>query len=113
MRYSEKKENLLMLIEDDAVYDEDDNVDPKYSLVSDRVIDSHRWEIEHLLVFRRDLDYFYVYYLTSATEMQDITPFDDEDDEVEIHRCVKNEQVCVVYSDDRNGFVVEFEEIGM
>lgn len=57
------------------------------TLIQTKLIDHSRWSLVYEMVVKHD-DYFYkTTYSKGATEMQDESPFEYEDDEIECNLC--------------------------
>ena len=65
-----------------------------FGLIGNEIIDTSRWSIQYKLIFEQ-LDtgkFYHTYYQVGATECQDESPFEFEDDMIE---CVEVEPVEV------------------
>ena len=69
-----------------------DNVDDA-EIISDEIVDTRRWSIDHELIFRFENKFYRVSYSVGATEMQDERPFENEDDEIE---CTEVQPVQII-----------------
>jgi len=79
------KEELQLVIWDDS---------ETLEVIKDEITDTGRWTIHHYLVFK-DIEtgkFYLTYYSVGATEQQDESPFEYEDDEIS---CVEVEPVEV------------------
>lgn len=53
-------------------------------VVHDEIVDHRRWVVRHRTVFAFDGKHYETYYDRGATEMQDVTPFEGEPDQIEV-----------------------------
>ncbi|MFF2834280.1 hypothetical protein ACFVSK_21150 [Cellulosimicrobium cellulans] len=61
-------------------------LDLPYSAMVDEIIDTSRWSIHHKIVFEHEGKFYLTHYSVGATEMQDESPWEyqDEVDSVEV-----------------------------
>ena len=52
-------------------------------VVEDTIEDKSRWTVCHRLIFRHDGKLYGTHYSVGATEYQDVSPFENESDEIE------------------------------
>jgi hypothetical protein len=64
-------------------------LDLPHSAKENRIIDNSRWSISHEIIFEHEGKFYQTYYSVGATEQQDESPWEYED-EVE---CVEVQQV--------------------
>lgn len=88
-----KKEDLIDLTCSSSILVDGD----KLELVEDRLVDSSRWSLHYSLIFRYRDKFYATSYSRGATEMQDESPFDDYDDEIECLEVVPVEVTKIEY----------------
>lgn len=66
---------------------------PETELIEDNIVDTSRWSEIHEVVFKHQGKFYRTDYSCGATEMQDESPFEYDDDEIE---CTEVEPVEVV-----------------
>ena len=69
-------------------------LDLPYEALLDEITDTSRWSVHHRIVFKHDDKFYETYYSEGATEMQDESPWEYEE-EVECHE-VELKEVKVV-----------------
>ena len=57
-----------------------EELDLPYSAVEDKVVDNSRWSIYHKIVFEYNGKHYSTYYSAGATEMQDESPWEYEEE---------------------------------
>lgn len=64
-----------------------DNLDLPYSALEDKIVDTSRWSIHHSIIFEDQGKFYKTYYSEGATEMQDESPweYDNEIECTEVH----------------------------
>jgi hypothetical protein len=78
----------------ELVWDEgDDNVE----VIEDELIDESRWSLHYRMIFKYDEKYYETFYSKGATEQQDESPYEFEDDEIECVEVFPIEKVITVY----------------
>jgi predicted nuclease of restriction endonuclease-like RecB superfamily len=55
-------------------------LDLPYSALVDEITDTSRWSIHHKIVFQHDGKFYSIHYSEGATEMQDESPWEYEED---------------------------------
>ncbi|MNH75641.1 hypothetical protein D3C73_278910 [compost metagenome] len=55
-------------------------LDLPYSAMVDEITDTSRWSIHHKIVFEHDGKFYQAHYSEGATEMQDESPWEYEDE---------------------------------
>lgn len=68
-------------------------------IISDEIVDTRRWSVEHELVFRFENKFYRTYYSVGATEMQDESPFEYDDDEISCTEVHPVQVITVEYVD--------------
>lgn len=51
-------------------------LDLPYSAIKDDIVDTSRWSIHHEIIFAHDGNFYRTYYSEGATEMQDESPWE-------------------------------------
>lgn len=76
----------------------DDNGNDEFDIVVNKITDTSRWAIHHRLVIYRKTDqrYFETHYRTGATEYQEESPFEYED-EVTLREVFAVEKTVIVF----------------
>lgn len=84
------KQELIEVCRDDSDYLED---------VVTTLDDSSRWALQYTQVFRdtRDGKFYMTYYQTGATEQQDESPYEYEDDELDVREVEPYEVTVTKY----------------
>jgi len=85
-----KKEDL----QDLASGDFDDDV---FDVVENELVDSSRWSVHYVMVFKYKDKFYDAAYSSGATESQDESPFEYDDDEIECHEVVQVEKMVKVW----------------
>ena len=67
-----------------------DEMDLPWSAIENKVIETSRWSIYHKIIFEHEGKFYQTYYSVGATECQDETPWEDED-EVDCEEVVQKE----------------------
>jgi len=57
-----------------------DDLELPYSATENNIIDSSRWSIQHKIVFAYEDKFYQAYYSKGATEMQDESPWEYEEE---------------------------------
>lgn len=57
-----------------------DELDLPYSAIKDDIVDTSRWSIHHKIVFEDNGKFYETYYSEGATECQDESPWEYEDE---------------------------------
>lgn len=57
-----------------------------FEVISEDIVETDRWSILYLMIFKTDNRYFSSYFRRGATEYQDESPYDGEGDKV---RCIE------------------------
>lgn len=55
-------------------------LDLPYSAIQEKIIDTSRWSNEYEIIFEHDGKYYRTYYSSGATEMQDESPWENEEE---------------------------------
>lgn len=84
-----KKEDLQDLLWEDC--------DERWSIIEDEIIENSRWSILHGLIFAYDGTLYETSYSVGATENQDESPFEYDDDEIECHEVEPYEVTVTKY----------------
>lgn len=63
-------------------------LDLPYEALEDEIVDNSRWSIQHAIIFEHEGKFYRTYYSVGATEIQDESPWEYED-EVECFEVVK------------------------
>ena len=83
-----KKEFLQDIVHGDA---------PDVEIIKDDIIEHSRWSVLHELVFRHGGNLYMTTYSVGATESQDESPFEYDDDEIEVTEVVAKEVTVTHY----------------
>lgn len=75
----------------------------KYTEISDQIYDHSRWSVHHELIFQNlsNNKYYRSYYSVGATESQDETPYQYDEDEIECEEVFPIEQTITVYKTEK------------
>lgn len=84
-----KKEWLQDLVFDDT------NEGAK--IVQNRITRHRRWSIDHTIVFEKDGKFYQSSYSVGATESQDESPYEYNDDEIECPEVIPVQEMVTVY----------------
>lgn len=87
-----KKEDLINLVDEGGA--------KGLVRIEDRIVSTARWSINHRMVFREEASgkFYEATYSRGATEQQDESPFEYEDDLVECEEVHPVEKVVTVYA---------------
>ena len=87
------KEFLLDIL-DNILFEEDvDGV----IVVENKIIEHSRWSVHHRMVFKHDGKFYQSFWQAGATESQDESPYEYEDDEIECKEVFPHEKVITYY----------------
>lgn len=75
----------------------DDYDEEEVKIVQSELIDTTRWSLVYEMVFKKDGKYYKTSYSTGATESQDESPYEYEDDEIECREVFPKEKTIIVY----------------
>jgi hypothetical protein len=68
-----------------------------FNIVSDKIIDTSRWSIIYEMVFGYQDKFYVTSYSEGATERQDESPYEDEEDEIECKEVFPREVKVIKY----------------
>lgn len=66
-------------------------------VISDEIVDNSRWSIQYEMVFKHEGKFYETSYQRGATECQDESPYEYEDDEIEVVEVFPVEVLKTVY----------------
>jgi len=70
---------------------------PDVDIINDEIIDHSRWSVVHELIFKHSGNLYRTTYSVGATESQCESPFEYDDDEVEVTEVVAKEVTVIQY----------------
>lgn len=82
---------------DHAVDFEETEFDEFAKTIYNKITDTDRWSTHYLQVFRIGERYFKTYYSQGSTEMQDESPYEYDDEWVEVEEVVSKEVTVTKY----------------
>ena len=74
-----------------------DHEKTKFTIMSNPIVDTSRWSTIYDLVFKFEGNFYQTSYSVGATEYQDESPFDYENDEIECRQVWPHEVVSIKY----------------
>ncbi len=92
-----KKEDLLNLL-DGADGDPPETM----KVIREELVDTGRWSVKYRLVFKFGENFYQTRYSRGATEYQDESPFEYDNDEIECEQVYPVEERIIVYKKAEN-----------
>jgi len=89
-----KKEILKELLWDEEYEDEKGD---EYKTILNEINDTSRWSIHHKHIFSFKGKYYITYYSVGATEQQDESPYEYDDDMIECDEVEPYEETIIKY----------------
>ena len=74
-----------------------DSLGDEKSTIEDNITDVSRWSVHHRRVFKHEGKFYLTSYSVGATEMQDESPYEYSDEDVECEEVVPVEKMVTVY----------------
>lgn len=68
-----------------------------YEIIYDKIDGNSRWSIIHEMVFKFDGKFYMTSYSVGATECQDESPYEFDDDEIECKEVFQKQKTITVY----------------
>lgn len=72
-----------------------------FTVIDREIKDHRRWSVDYLMTVEKDGKYYQHGYSQGATESQDETPFEYEDDEIEFWEVKKVEKTVTVFEKEK------------
>ena len=74
------------------------NGNNEYSeVIKDDIVDTSRWAVHYIMVFKLDGKFYETFYSRGATEYQDEDPYEYDDDVIECDEVFPKEKTIIVY----------------
>ncbi len=74
-----------------------DGIFDKKNTISETLCDTSRWSISYKRIFKFEDKYYRTFYNTAATECQDESPYEYEDDQIECEEVFPTEVKVIKY----------------
>jgi hypothetical protein len=87
------KETLQLLVEDEASED--------FTIMYRTIVSKSRWSVRYEMIFHFKGSYYRTYYSVGATEYQDESPYEHDDNLVEVEEVIPKVIHSIVYKTKR------------